>query len=226
MKEIVTKVYKILENSFVYKAAQILLAPGMSYLIAKKCQFIFKDSRGLILDVGCGPILKSPDPEGVLVGLDYNAGYLPRFICTSRRRGVAGSAFRLPFKSDVFDETRSLGLLHHLDQEHSTQTIKEMARCTKPGGRVIIIDNVWPRNAFLRPIPWLIRKMDRGEWIRQESDLMQLIEHSLPGEWLKKRFSYTYLGNEAIICVFTKRSLNNSIEDQESKETYEELKVG
>ena len=83
------------------------------------------------------------------------------------------------------------------------QAIREMVRCTAPGGRVILIDPVWPRHGWLRPLAWLIMKLDRGEWVRTEAELAALAEEACPGEWSMRRYLLSYHATEGAILTMT-----------------------
>jgi ubiquinone/menaquinone biosynthesis C-methylase UbiE len=195
-------VYQTLDNPAVYNASQIILAPGAKQLLKKHFERIFKDAKGNILDVGCGPKLNTPS-EGSLFGLDISEHYIQTYA--RQHKGVVGSSTHLPFKDNAFDETRSFGLLHHLENAQAVETVKEMIRCTKPKGRVIVIDNVWPKNALIRPVAWLNRRLDRGKWVRHEQELRDVVGKAVSFPWMTVRFTYTYVGHEALALTFVKK---------------------
>lgn len=197
--------YSLLEHPRIYNLSQHLAAPGFEFLLKKHFRAIFNGSRGLVLDVGCGPRLNTPAPEGDVQGVDINLEYIKQYVRTPRQRGVVGSGDRLPFKDGTFDESRSFGLLHHLPREQAVLTVRAMIRCTKPDGCVIILDNVWPRNPFLRPLAWLNRRLDRGRWVRQERELLSLVTEAYPGPWKPYRFTYTLIGHEALALTVRKK---------------------
>jgi SAM-dependent methyltransferase len=208
--------YRLLENSKIYNLSQWFFGLGTPKLLPKVFEYAFSESKGLMLDVGCGPVLTTPPINGQTVGLDYNLDYLrnyPSIKATAFSQDqsssqtyfkVVGSADVLPFKQETFDECRSAGLLHHLPNDCAIAAIKEMFRCAKKNGKVIIIDNVWPKNSFLRPFAWLIRKLDRGEWIRHEEELIRMVNTAIAGQWQYKRFTYTLHGLECLVLTTTK----------------------
>ncbi len=195
--------YRLLENSFIYNLSQWILAPGAGVFLKKHFRLIFSESKGLVLDVGCGPFLNTP-ATGKICGLDSNFGYLKQYIRQSGARGVAGLAESLPFRSNIFDEVRCFGLLHHLSDAAALKAIQEMFRCVRPHGRVVIVDNVWPKNPFLRPLAWLNRRLDRGRWVRFEEKLFDLVKQSGETEWTRYRFTYTLIGHEALALTAKK----------------------
>jgi len=144
--------YRLLEFPFVYNLSQWILAPGAGFFLKKHFYSLFSQSRGLILDVGCGPALNTLSAQGTICGVDINFEYVKRYANSPRQKGIVASAVAIPFRKDVFEESRCFGLLHHLSKEAASMTVREMVRCTRPQGRIVILDNVWPRRAFLRPL--------------------------------------------------------------------------
>lgn len=212
--------YRILESPAVYRFSMLLLAPGAQTQLGWRYQEVFRDSTGTILDVGCGPNLTTPAPtKGVMVGLDQNPAYVKQYAGSVETNpdlrllrpdrkvvGYVGSADALPFGDGVFDEARSVGLLHHLTPEQAIRALSEMCRCTRTGGKIVIFDAVLPRHPILRPLAWALRKADRGEWMRTEQELLSLVQPACSGDWSHRRFTYTYNGLEALCLMMTKPS--------------------
>jgi SAM-dependent methyltransferase len=206
-------VYRLLEIPWIYTLANWALAPGARQGLKRQFDSVFSLDSERVLDVGCGPRLITPQPEGLVAGVDINAAYIKSYAGTidqdpgllkddpKRQPPIYGfvcSATDLPFEENFFDEARTLGLLHHLPDDMAQAAIREMHRCVKPGGCLIVIDNVWPRSKAKRPLAWLTRRFDRGEFIRDESQLAHLIEEAVPGVWRRTRFTYTLTGLEAV----------------------------
>lgn len=206
--------YRLLEIPVFFSLSQILLAPGFRLLTKSPYSRIFGGSRGRVLDVGCGPELTTPQPEGIIVGVDLNPHYVkkfagigidtsPQFISNKSRQkirfGIVSSADSLPFEDSMFDESRSVGLLHHLHNESAANVVKEMVRCTRPGGNIVILDNAWPIRPFYRPLAWLTRRLDRGCWVRTEEELFNLVNSAYQGRWKKQRLTYSFTGLEMLI---------------------------
>jgi len=103
----------------------------------------------LALDVGTGvgrwiPFLLRRG-AGRVIGIDIERGRLRR----ASQRPYGGdasfslaSAARLPFPDCTFDFVSSVAVLLHLDYESKERAIAEIARITKPGGYVAIIELV------------------------------------------------------------------------------------
>ena len=208
--------YRLLDFPFIYSLSQRLLTPGAGLLLRKQFMQLFGESRGLVLDVGCGPELSTPHPNGFIIGIDIDPYYvkkysIPHVKSNFRKKtgnfkncGVVSSSEALPFKSNSFNESRCMGLLHHLSQVSALLTIKEMIRCTHQDGRIVVFDNVWPRQPCFRPLAWLSRKLDRGKWVRTEEDLLELVSNACVGNYQYKRFTYSYTGLEALSVIIKK----------------------
>jgi SAM-dependent methyltransferase len=196
--------YHLLNFPVIYSLSQKILAPGVGYLCQKHYKNIFSESRDRILDIGCGPLLTTPAPDGITVGIDINPLYVKKYRNNKNRLGLVCLSNSLPFDDDIFDETRCVGLLHHLSTESASSTIMEMIRCTRAEGQITIIDSVWPLKPILRPAAWLIRRFDRGKWVRTEDELLKLVRSAYSRNWHSKRFTYSYTGLEALSLTTNK----------------------
>jgi SAM-dependent methyltransferase len=90
--------------------------------------------RGRILDCGCGEDLFGPDlrrPGNDVLSLDLDLKVLRRVP----GRKVSASADRLPFADDTFDAVWSCALVEHV----SGDTLPEMIRVVRPGGRLVVV---------------------------------------------------------------------------------------
>ena len=73
--------------------------------------------------------------------------------------------------------------------------------------RIIVFDNVWPIMPFYRPLAWLLRKLDRGKWVRTENELLKLANSAYPMKWQSKRFTYSYTGLEGLFLTVQKTEI-------------------
>ncbi len=107
-----------------------------------------------LLDAGCGTgadafaLARDVGPTGSVVGVDLSA----RMTAEARRRAAAQAAggdalpvafaqaslTALPFAAAAFDGCRAERVLHHLD--NPAAALAELARVTRPGGRVVVMD--------------------------------------------------------------------------------------
>lgn len=90
-----------------------------------------------VLDVGCGPGLDVAALGPGAVGVDRSAA----MAATAAARGAAvamADAGRLPFPDGCFAGTRCDRVLQHLADPAGA--VAELARVTRPGGRVVVAD--------------------------------------------------------------------------------------
>ncbi len=209
----IKELYAILDIPWVYRLSQIILAPGKPWLFKRLCDRVFAGSQGKILDVGCGPKLVTPKPQGLLVGVDVNEAFLREYTggfldkdpalvinpSPSREKlGYLAPVDHMPFADGSFDQVRAVGFLHHLPDDELARGIREMDRCLKKGGRFVVLEDVWPRRAWARPIAWVIRRLDRGEFMRTQEELLELFQKACPGKWEWERCNYTFIGSELL----------------------------
>ena len=104
-----------------------------------------------VLDVGCGSgtlaiaASKKVGPTGRVCGIDASPEMIARASNKARRARLEvafeeAPAQSLPFAEASFDATLSTIMLHHLPRKGREQTIGEMRRVLKPGGRALIVE--------------------------------------------------------------------------------------
>ena len=156
-----------------------------------------------ILDVGCGPKSWLWNVGLNPVGLDLSTKNIDSFIKKSGSKGIVASADELPIENDSFDSVWCFGLFHHLPDDIAQASFKEMERVCQNGGHIIIFDAVLPISSFRRPLALLIRRADRGRYMRKEEELLDIVRDK--GKIInKKRVTYSYNGLEATIIIIQK----------------------
>jgi SAM-dependent methyltransferase len=106
--------------------------------------------RERLLDAGCGAgevarqLGARVGPQGSVTALDSSAGLIS--VATSRADAgpvsyVLGDMTHLDFPDGYFDGVRSERALQHLSDPDAA--IRELARVTRPGGRLCLIDTDW-----------------------------------------------------------------------------------
>lgn len=103
------------------------------------------DSRARLLDVGAGSgevsrrlaeALRREGFDTAVVAIDLQWRHLAagrRMFPTETLPGIAGDAFRLPFRTSSFDWAVSTLLLHHFSPEENVLVLKEMSRVARRG---------------------------------------------------------------------------------------------
>jgi SAM-dependent methyltransferase len=123
--------------------------------------------QGKLLDVGCGAgraVFALNQAGYHVTGLDLSLSMLAAGRSLSNEAAFGGAnIMTLPFADDTFDGVfMFFGALQHLrGRDNRRRAIAEMARVTRPGGRLILgLDNVAP--ALLCYGYWLTQKLWPG----------------------------------------------------------------
>lgn len=97
-------------------------------------------SGSKILEAGCGTgqTLALLSERHETHGLDISRAAL-KLTRNSCNNSVLGSIFTIPFKDNSFDLVYNSGVIEHFRDPDNVAAIREMARITKPSGKVIII---------------------------------------------------------------------------------------
>jgi SAM-dependent methyltransferase len=106
--------------------------------------FVPLPRRGRVLDAGCGPgpYVRAArirlGPDGVLVGLDLNAGRL-RAIAPTDAAALVGDVAALPFPDCTFDVVLAMHMLYHVP--NLPDAVRELRRVLRPGGVLYALTN-------------------------------------------------------------------------------------
>ncbi|MDT3399723.1 methyltransferase domain-containing protein [Streptomyces sp. B1866] len=104
---------------------------------------------GVVLDAGCGtgralPALRAAvGPTGTVLGADLTPAMLAEAVRAGRHRDgalVLADAGRLPLRDGVLDAVFAAGLISHLAAPEAG--LQELARVTRPGGRMALFHPV------------------------------------------------------------------------------------
>ncbi len=196
-------IYRILDFPPLYTLSQYIFSPGagadISDIIHGLLGELPKSKR--ILDVGCGPSSWLFKQNIKPVGLDINPLYIENYKKVNAESYV-GSSDNLPFKDQSFDGIWSIALLHHLSDRQARDSIKEMMRVCRINGYVVILDAVLPALSIRRLPAYLIRKLDRGGFVRNELENKRIFPnlHS----WQIRRYIYSYTGLEIMVFIYRK----------------------
>ena len=198
-----SSIYKLLNRPILYKIAQFVFAPGaltmILYLIRKYLRFLPAAER--ILDVACGPASLLFRAGVRPIGTDISMTYLREYSMTEPK-AVLSSADALPFAGGCIHGVWSIGLLHHLPDAQAGKAIEECVRVCGQNGYVVILDAVLPRSLWTRPLAALIRKLDRGKYMRVQKELEALFPDR--EKWKLERCTYSLTGLEMLACVYLK----------------------
>jgi SAM-dependent methyltransferase len=167
--------YRILEHPWVYRFSQRLLSFGGDKVTPKIQQLTEQlPATYRILDIGCGPSSLLWQTGLHPIGLDLSHAYALAFHGHGDL-AITGSAVALPFLERSFDGVWSIGLLHHLRDDEARRAVEEMIRICRPGGYIVVFDAVLPNPGWRHPVAYLIRRSDRGRYVRREEDFKALL---------------------------------------------------
>lgn len=147
------------------------------YLDKRVAYVLAKCPRGRVLDVGCGTgvLAGRLAKEGYEVtGLDPSQGMLHVMAETEPEvTGVRGDGAELPFGDAEFDVVTTVAALHHIAEPEAVHaTLVEMARVTRPGGRIVVWDHN-PRNPYWRSLMKRVPQDDGSERLIPEEEVVR-----------------------------------------------------
>jgi SAM-dependent methyltransferase len=188
----------------VYTAVQQILAPGAEPRLTRLLHAVNDriPAGRRVIDIGCGPSSRLWRLGLHPVGVDFSESYTSSFAAAGETSVVA-SATSLPFTDGVLDATWSIGLFHHLTDAEARTALHEMVRVTRLGGTVVVFDGVLPEPAWARPHIWAQRRLDRGRYMRRQSDLEELLPSGY--DWHCRRVGYSLVGHEGTLCTLVVR---------------------
>ncbi|QDT10619.1 class I SAM-dependent methyltransferase [Planctomycetes bacterium K23_9] len=176
--------------------------PIVADLVAKAFQKMFPTPAGDMLDLGCGtgfyyPLLSQHARS--IVGVDVSSEMLAEADRLIQDRGLSncrveeGSAMKLPLEDASMDVVHCWDFLHHVAD--IPQTLSEVERVLKPGGRFIAIEP----NLMNPSITWYHARR-RSEWRLFTQNQFTLPKH------LRDRFVLSTNYDNTIISFLNPRT--------------------
>lgn len=146
-----------------YDRTNSVLSGGMHHLWRRLAVKLLKAGPAArVLDCCCGTgdlsfaIRKSMGADGTVVGTDFTPEMVEIAQAKATDRGTAGiefavaDAMALPFDDDSFDAASvSFGIRNVVDP---VAGLRDMARCVRPGGRVLVLEFGQPDGLFMGPL--------------------------------------------------------------------------
>jgi len=154
-----------------------LPAHVVEHYLRKRVAFIRQHvPPGPTLDVGCGTGVLAARLTNLgyqIVGVDPSRGMLAQLRQARPEIPViAGDATALPFADGTFALTYCVAVMHHVaEQDAVRKTLTEMARVTRPGGRIVVWDHN-PRNPYWRLLMRRVPQDTGAERLIPESELL------------------------------------------------------
>jgi SAM-dependent methyltransferase len=157
-----------------------LPAHVVEHYLAKRVAFVSaacsRPEYSRVLDVGCGTGVLAGRLAGrgyEVTGLDPSEGMLE--VLRSEHSDVTairGSGDELPFEDASFDVVVTVAALHHIaDADAVRATLAEMARVTRPGGRIVVWDHN-PRNPYWKRLMARVPQDDGSERLIPEAEVL------------------------------------------------------
>lgn len=117
---------------------------------------------GRILEIGAGKgrmvrVLKRTGVKAEIHCVDLNA-----YVQQSSPYAVMANAINLPYRSDSFDLSYSLGVIEHFPE--TALAIREHIRVVRPGGHILITTPHLSPYTLLRFLVWLIKFRKKGSF--------------------------------------------------------------
>lgn len=137
----------------------------------------FREEPLCILDLGCSTGIAGQRicdiPKHKYTGIDLTQEYIDfaRKRCPTVDYRVMDGR-KLEFPDHFFDIVMFVGVLHHMDNETAEACLKEVRRTLKPTGFLLIAEPVFTPNSVVSN---LFLSMDRGKFIRESSEYLNLV---------------------------------------------------
>ncbi len=131
-----------------------VLADKVQHIKQRSYEYMHIKAGQTLLDVGCGPgtdtisLAHLVGLSGHIIGVDFDPGMVAEADRCAEQTCLAAQithkladASSLPFGAQEFDACRSERLFQHL--QYPEQVLSEMARVTKRGGWIVVVDTDW-----------------------------------------------------------------------------------
>ena len=139
-----------------------------------------------VLDLGCG--------NGYLAPAFSSKGYLgvdsdPLCIEIAKKtypkhKFITANATKVDLEKK-FDLVLIVGLIHHLDNKETRNTINVIKRHLKKGGRVLVIEAIPPMDKW-NVLGRLIRSVDHGEHVRPLKSYLNILDKQFSVKYAKQ----------------------------------------
>jgi class 3 adenylate cyclase/SAM-dependent methyltransferase len=158
-------------DTFVAALSRLRQAPFLTGVRQRILELLAPQPGEHVLDVGSGvgddalELSAIVGSAGTVVGIDNSDTMLDEARRRGEVAGVGNVEFRLadaqalPFEADTFDASRSDRTFQYLVDPF--RAVREMARVTRPGGRIVVSDTDWETAVFDHDDVELTRRINR-----------------------------------------------------------------
>ena len=174
MKKALAPFYWLLELQIGYKIIQCIGRPTVKLFRRLISENVPYAQSEVYLDIGCGiGGYRNQFPQNYY-GIDINSKYIEYAKINLKGEFRIMDCTQLDFKNDMFDHVVTIAKTHHLNDEQLLALVSESLRVLKKGGEFHLIDAILPESK-LHFFKYLWFKMDRGEYPRRMSELINLL---------------------------------------------------
>lgn len=176
MRKIITI---LMEQPLLYKFVQEVLNGDGHKKIKKFLKKEIPSNAKKILDQGCGTGEYSFLFPKRYTGIDNSKEDI-EFATYKKYPGkfIVGSATKMNLLNNNFDAVFAVGLHHHLSKLDAKKAVNESLKVLKKGGKLVIIDAMPPVSKF-NLIGLILRKLDRGAFIRKPEETAKFLPPGL-----------------------------------------------
>ena len=184
---------KLLGKPTIYNMSQSAVTLGKDPIVKWLRKMVSPGREDLVLDVGCGTGKYSEVFQCNYFGIDCSPEYIDYARKYHKGNFSVMDASCLEFPDKMFNYIMIVGVLHHLPDNKVAGIISEIKRVCKQGGRIIIMEPVYPTSKF-NIVGYLLRRLDRGKYIRKPEQLAGMFssfsssEHTIEKYFLEKYF--------------------------------------
>ncbi|MBH1942383.1 class I SAM-dependent methyltransferase [Mobilitalea sibirica] len=161
--------------------------------------FDFSDKT--VLDFGCGIGTSSIIfPKDNYIGVDCDSSrikYARRLY--PNNKFITMSADNIPIPNRSIDYILVMSVLHHISNNQLRQVLNEFSRILNNNGKIIIVEPCLYQNCNL--CNWFMTHIDKGKYIRQESEYTRILHQADYYTHTLKRFHQLGLYNKIMMIA-------------------------
>lgn len=165
--------YKLLENPKIFDLSAKVLSFNNKRIDKYLPELVKPQSASRILDVGCGTGRYADAFHCEYFGVDPNEEYIKYAKSHHQGNFSIMDGEDLEFPDNTFDFVLNISVLHHLPDNLVVKMIAGMKRVCKKGGKIFVIEAVYPRKINLWG--YLAFKFDRGRHQRTFEQLRDFL---------------------------------------------------
>jgi len=195
---------KLLGKPTIYNMSQSAASLGKDPIARWLRKMMRPGKEDFVLDIGCGTGKYSEVFQCNYFGIDISPEYIDYARKYYKGNFSVMDATCIEFSDKMFDYVMIVGVLHHLPDDKVAGIIGEINRICKRNGRIIIMEPVYPTSK-LNMVGYLLRRLDRGKYIRTPEQLVGMFSGTFPSSHytIERYFMEKYFPLELILLSAT-----------------------